>query len=154
MKIIKERMAMIQKEIGKMSKDKKGFNYYYVDINQILDKLMPLLDEYKLLLTQPLRVVGERTALFTRLECLDVDDVVETSIFLPDNVKPQDVGSAQTYYRRYSLVSLFSLRAEDDDAVKAQGSSNVVKVPYKNVATKNAEFNKNKEDKDSGKEPW
>ena len=42
--------------------------------------------------------------------------VLSSSIYLPDNLDPQKIGSAITYYRRYSLQSLLLLEAEDDDA--------------------------------------
>ena len=35
---------------------------------------------------------------------------------LPQITDPQKVGSAVTYFRRYTLQSLLSLQAEDDDA--------------------------------------
>jgi hypothetical protein len=41
---------------------------------------------------------------------------VSSAIKLPDLNDPQKLGSAVTYYRRYTLQSLLSLQAEDDDA--------------------------------------
>lgn len=39
---------------------------------------------------------------------------------------PQDIGSAITYFRRYSLVSMFGLAQEDDDANSiSKGNANV-----------------------------
>jgi hypothetical protein len=35
---------------------------------------------------------------------------------LPEILDPQKIGSAVTYYRRYTLQSLLSLQAVDDDA--------------------------------------
>ncbi len=35
---------------------------------------------------------------------------------LPEITDPQKIGSAVTYYRRYTLQSLLSLQAVDDDA--------------------------------------
>jgi hypothetical protein len=43
---------------------------------------------------------------------------------LPDLQDPQKMGSAVTYYRRYSIQSLFTLQAEDDDGEKAVGREN------------------------------
>jgi hypothetical protein len=44
---------------------------------------------------------------------------IESSIMLPALQDPQKLGSAITYFRRYTLQSLLSLQAEDDDANKA-----------------------------------
>jgi len=41
---------------------------------------------------------------------------------LPEIQDPQKVGSAVTYYRRYTLQSLLSLQAEDDDANSASAT--------------------------------
>jgi hypothetical protein len=120
-----DKIQNIQKHIGKLSKDTKGYNYKYFDINQLLEKLQPLLQAEGLVLTQPI-IDGSVVSRITRPKRVDVntgDDeeemFIESSIKLPDNVKPQDLGSAITYYRRYTLVSLLALEAEDDDGKKA-----------------------------------
>jgi hypothetical protein len=41
---------------------------------------------------------------------------------LPEIQDPQKIGSAVTYYRRYTLQSLLSLQAEDDDANSASAT--------------------------------
>jgi len=45
--------------------------------------------------------------------------VVRLSVTLPSASTPQQLGSAITYYRRYTLQSLLSLQAEDDDGNEA-----------------------------------
>ena len=42
-----------------------------------------------------------------------------TDINLPEISDPQKLGSAITYFRRYTLQSLLALQAEDDDGNKA-----------------------------------
>lgn len=113
-KKIYSKIAEIQKEIGKLSKDTKGYNYQYFDINQLLEKLQPLLEKHNLVLLQPI----DGKALVTHIIDLETEERITSEIWLPENVKPQDMGSAITYYRRYSLVSLLALQAEDDDAAK------------------------------------
>ena len=39
----------------------------------------------------------------------------ESSLTLPTDLDAQKIGSAITYYRRYTLQSLLGLQAEDDD---------------------------------------
>lgn len=123
-----EKIARIQDKIGKLTKDTKGFNYKYFDINQLLDRLQPLLREEGLVITQPI-IDG---SVVTRIEEKSSDGsqlnaCIESSIKLPENVKPQDLGSAITYYRRYSLVSLLALEAEDDDGAKTNTTKPVQK---------------------------
>ena len=109
---LKLKIAIIQKEIGVMKKDTKGYNYMYFDINQMLEQLQPLLQKHKILLTQPLR----GNELHTILQDLETEDTIESNVLLPEGVEPQKMGAAITYYRRYSLQSLLALQAEDDDA--------------------------------------
>jgi len=109
------KIAEIQKEIGKMQKDTKGYNYQYFDINQLLEKLKPLLEKHNLILLQPIKNGEVISAI------IDTEDnkEISSSLKLPEGVKPQDMGSAITYYRRYTLVSLLAIEAEDDDGAKA-----------------------------------
>jgi len=120
-----DKIQNIQKKIGKMKKDTEGYNYKYFDINQLLEKLTPLLHEEGLTLIQPLTHLdawraGEgagtsKPAIATII--FDGENQLLNFVMpLPEIVKPQEMGSAITYYRRYSLQSLFALEAEDDDA--------------------------------------
>lgn len=135
-----EKIARIQDKIGTLVKDTKAYNYKYVDLNQILEKLQPLLREEGLVLTQPIvegcvvtRITEAKMTLITDIEQKsEVKPVnwgfIESSIKLPENLDPQKLGSAITYFRRYTLVSLLALSAEDDDGAsvtkKVTSSSN------------------------------
>lgn len=113
-----QKIKTVQKEVGLLQKDKKGYNYKYFDINQLIEKLEPILEKEELVIMQPLTNVGGRPAIETQV--YSEDEEYKTTITLPDLDDPQKMGSAVTYYRRYSLVSLFFLRAEDDDGAKAK----------------------------------
>ena len=128
--MIYKKIAEIQEELGTMKKSKKGYNYMYFDINQLLEQLPPLLKKHNLTLTQPLTILGERATITTVLTDNDeMEDSVDQSVKagkmvqfttpLPDVQDPQKMGSAITYMRRYALQSLFALEAEDDDAESA-----------------------------------
>ena len=141
-----DKINEIQKEIGVMKKDTQGYNYKYFDINQLLEKLSPLLAEKELTLIQPLTNINGRPAINTRIyKKGDIEPIIDFTITLPDLIKPQDMGSCITYYRRYSLQSLFALEAEDDDAKDVQiGEKKVGKKEYQA---------KNKVDKENGADP-
>lgn len=111
----------IQKKIGKLTKDTKGYNYKYFDINQLLEKLQPLLEEEGLVIMQPI-VDGKVSTII-----VDMSDAsrMTSELELPKDVKPQDIGSAITYFRRYTLVSLLALEAEDDDGKSVSAGLNV-----------------------------
>jgi len=154
-----DKIKNIQKKIGKMKKDTEGFNYKYFDINQLLEKLTPLLHEEGLTLIQPLTNINGRPAIQTLVYELrkkevnngtkdvgivyDEQKLVDFVVTLPDLTKPQEMGSAITYYRRYSLQSLFALEAEDDDA----------KEVGKKIESKKDYQNKNKQAFNNGADP-
>lgn len=124
-----DKIFNIQQKIGTLVKDQTNpyFKSKYLDINSLLDQLMPLLKEEKLVVVQPLVVIEGKSALTTAV--IDGDKVlINSSILLPDIQDPQKMGSAITYYRRYALQSLFLLRAEDDDANLGSGKKLKAKI--------------------------
>lgn len=102
-----------KKEIGKVVKNAKNphFKNTYADINAIIDTVEPVLMKHGLLLVQPIIEGKVCTVIFHP----ESDGEVRSEIQLPTNVSPQQMGSAITYYRRYTLQSLLSLQADDDD---------------------------------------
>ena len=103
----------VKKEIGAISKDSTNpfFKSKYFDINSLLKHVEPLLQKNGLLLLQPI-IKGE---VFSEIIDVESGDSVTSSIPLPQIEDPQKIGSCVSYYRRYTLNSLLSLQAEDDD---------------------------------------
>jgi hypothetical protein len=107
----------VKKEIGAISKDSTNpfFKSKYFDINSLLRHVEPLLQKNGLLLLQPI-IKGE---VFSEILDVESGESVTSAIPLPNMEDPQKLGSAVTYYRRYTLQSLLGLQAEDDDANSA-----------------------------------
>ena len=115
------KLLEFQKRVGAIKKDSVNpfFKSKYADINSLLDVVKPVLNQLGLLVVQPLGIMDGKNILTTRV--YDDDKVLlESAIIIPDNLDPQKIGSAITYYRRYSLQSLLLLEAEDDDAESAK----------------------------------
>jgi len=113
-----EKLFKLQQKIGVISKTETNpfFKSKYFDINGLLRELTPLLEEYKLLLLQPLTTINDKPAIRTKIIDTENKEVLlDDYIVLPDLQDPQKMGSAITYYRRYSLQSALGLQAEDDD---------------------------------------
>lgn len=115
-----DKILKIQSEIGVLVKTETNpfFKSKYMDINGLLEQLLPLLEKHKLTVIQPLGVTGvnDRACILTEVIDAETGNSLVKSFFpLPDIQDPQKMGSAITYYRRYALQSLFLLRAEDDD---------------------------------------
>ena len=118
-----------KKEIGKISKDSKNpfFKSKYFDINSLLEHVEPILQKHDLLILQPINCVE----VVTEIIDIETSDSVNSRIQLPNITDPQKLGSAITYYRRYTLTSLLGLQAEDDDgnlAAKKQAPINIERL--------------------------
>lgn len=119
---IDQKLFNIQQEVGKIVKDSKNpyFNSKYFDINTLIEVLNPYFKDNRILLKQPLN----ENVVHTVLLDIETGETVRSSLELPDISDPQKIGSAITYYRRYTLQSLLGLQAEDDDANYASGNVN------------------------------
>jgi hypothetical protein len=109
----------VRKEIGKVVKDSENpfFKSKYTDINSLIEQLEPILEKHKLVLLQPIR----KDMVFSEIHDIENGEKITSSLRLPDLTDPQKIGSAVTYYRRYTLTSLLALQSEDDDGNLASG---------------------------------
>lgn len=107
----------VKKEIGKISKDSTNpfFKSKYFDINGLLENCEPLLTKNGLVLLQPI-IEGK---VVSKIIDSETAEEVYSELILPTILDPQKIGSAITYYRRYTLQSLLGVQAEDDDANNA-----------------------------------
>ena len=102
-----------KKEIGKATKNATNphFKNKYVDINALIETVETILLNKGLVLLQPI----ENGKVYTRIVDAESKEMIESYIDLPIGGTPQAMGSAITYYRRYTLQSLLSMQAQDDD---------------------------------------
>ena len=114
-----------KKEIGVVKKNAKNphFKNTYADLNALIEAVEPILLEKGLILLQPIK----DGKLFTQIIDIDTFEMVESVIDLSPNLTAQALGSQVTYYRRYTLQSLMSLQADDDDGQKASTPQAIVK---------------------------
>jgi len=101
--------------IGKVVKNAMSHHSKYADLNAIMEVVEPVLLENGLLLLQPIH----GNSVCTQIIDIDSGDMLESCMDLPQGVNPQNMGSAITYYRRYTLQSALSLQAVDDDGQQA-----------------------------------
>jgi hypothetical protein len=109
-----QKLHNAKQSIKKIAKNAKNphFKNNYADINALIEEVEPILLENRLLLLQPI----EDGYVYTRIVDIDSGEICESCMKLPEIQDPQKIGSAVTYYRRYTLQSLLSLQAVDDDA--------------------------------------
>lgn len=114
---IYSKLLEVSKEIDPISKDSKNpfFKSSYFDINKLIEVVRPVLSKNGLVLLQPISE-GKQYSIIIDAE---TGDQIESSLDLPNIQDAQKLGSAITYFRRYTLQSLLGLQAEDDDGNKA-----------------------------------
>jgi hypothetical protein len=109
-----QKLHNAKQSIKKVAKNAKNphFKNNYADINALIEEVEPILLENRLLLLQPI----EDGYVYTRIVDIDSGEICESCMKLPEIQDPQRIGSACTYYRRYTLTGLLCLQAVDDDA--------------------------------------
>ena len=124
--MIYKKLFELQQEVQAIEKDSENphFKSKYFDINKIISTLKPLLKKLDLVILQPLELVENKPVLRTIILEVGSGEKVETVALLPEGLEPQKMGSAITYYRRYSLQSLLLLEAEDDDGTAGSPANN------------------------------
>ncbi len=117
MKNLYAKLLLAQEEIKSIKKDSTNphFKNTYFDINTLIDAVKPVLTIHGIILIQPIREVNGRMCLFTLLIHAESGEELSSSMILPENIDPQKMGSAITYYRRYAIQSMLLIEAEDDD---------------------------------------
>ena len=110
---IYEKLLDVQKLGLTFKKDTKAYNYKYVTLDSLWEKLQPILSEHKILVTHAINDRMLTTSLIDT--ATESDPPITSTIQLPEGIDPQKLGSAITYFRRYNLLALLNLMTEDDD---------------------------------------
>lgn len=115
--MIYEKLLDFQKLGIALEKDGNNphFKSKYTTLNEVLKKVKGPLNESGVIIIQSAGIMDGHLGLFTILR--DTEDDTEVSTFMPyvDASTAQKLGSANTYLRRYSLITLLGLEDEDDD---------------------------------------
>ena len=105
-----------------LNKENPHFRSKFADLAAIRDATIPCLTKHGLSIIQHTRMAGDRLFLYTRL-MHESGEYLESEYPLPMHMdKPQQMGSAITYAKRYCWSAMCGIAAEeDDDANAAQG---------------------------------
>ena len=121
-------LATAQGELKNVEKGKINphFKSRYADIADGLDVVRPVFSKHGLSVVQATDYMPD-TGVFVLVTRIihKSGEWIESTYPLPTNGKPQDVGSALTYARRYALFSLAGVAGtdEDDDGNDAQNTT-------------------------------
>jgi hypothetical protein len=137
MKELYQSLLKVQSELTAIKKDEKNpyFNSTYVSLNAVRDGVVGILTKNDLVLLQPTKVIDGKQYVVTTIVHAGTGASVEaqTEVVSKNGQDAQQVGSGISYARRYGLMSLLCLAAEDDDGNSATG-----KVSTKTEATTTA----------------
>jgi hypothetical protein len=125
-------LAESQAKFPKISKGKTAkvkmksggeYSYSYADLGDVLEAVRPVLTTHKLAVVQAIDVDDDtgRMLLRTRIGH-ESGQWVESCYPLPSEGTAQEMGSALTYARRYSLCALAGVTGEDDDDGQQAGT--------------------------------
>jgi hypothetical protein len=125
-------LSDFQKEVPILFQNAKGHRYNYVDLAEIIRVITPYLQKHDLGFSQPLEDNGKiRTIIFH----VPTGQKIESSVRMPQGVQMngmndfQVYGSAISYFRRYSLVSILGLVSDKDlDAAGEQLKKEVFEI--------------------------
>jgi len=112
--VVADQKAVIQ------TQTKGTYSYNYADLASVLEGIRKPLSENGLCVVQGIEI-GEGSAMITTQLLHTSGQWLRTHLAMPipREATPQNIGSAITYGRRYSLTALIGLAAEDDDGKAA-----------------------------------
>lgn len=135
-KTIEVKIWEIANRLPVFQKESQGFKFKYVNLEQIVRELRPLLDEYKLAYYHSTESTVTGNVLTTTVFQLDEQESISVHLKLPTEVKLagmndyQALGSGLTYFRRYNLITLFDILGADEDADGVTKNTKKVAVDY------------------------
>lgn len=126
-------LAKAQSEIEGASKDSTNphFKSRYADLASVWDACRKPLSKYGLSVVQLPRAEGANVTVSTMLLHNSGEFISESLTVQANDGKPQSVGSALTYCRRYGLATVVGIAPEDDDGEAAQGRTSTKRVEQK-----------------------
>lgn len=119
----RNKLRTIQGELGSLKKNASNphFKSKYADLEQVHEVVKPVLTKYGLRLSH-VAVTADTSTPYLKTIIEDDDGnaaISDVPLVGVDNM--QKLGAAITYARRYGIVGLLALDAEDDDAELAVG---------------------------------
>lgn len=136
-------MIKVQSEIQNPinSADNPFFHSKYSPLDEILDMIRPLMVKNKMVLMQFAGGDGTYASVTTMIMHESGEWIKSDSLSIkPAKMDAQGIGSAITYGRRYTLLSIFGIMGDDDD--DGNVATHESKYPIKPAPTRKEEIGK------------
>lgn len=121
------KIQQVQVRMPPIEKNASGYNYRYATLGGILQAVNPAFEALGLMSYSVTAQVEINDHEYDKLTTYVVDLATGVEVHAehtwPYTPDPQKQGSYETYYRRYSLISLLNLPIKDDDAAAAHRAS-------------------------------
>jgi hypothetical protein len=126
-----------QKQMGAAKKgaDNPFFKSKYADLNSVLEVCKEPLNGAGIIILQPTHMDADKLVVATMLVHAESGQWIKSSMVALEAKDMQKLGSSVSYARRYTLQSLLSIPAEDDDGEKSVGRGG--KAPAKQEPKEN-----------------
>jgi len=124
-KTLYTQLLAAQLEFPKIKKDATNpfFKNRYASLDGILEEVLPILHKHGLFVIQNPINIGDRVGVATDIYHTSGESISSSFTMVLAKNDPQGAGSAISYARRYSLVSMLGLNLDDDDANTASGNT-------------------------------
>jgi hypothetical protein len=124
--LIAAALAKAQATLSNVSKDKANpfFKSKYADLGSVLDSIRGPLADNDLAIVQTTEYIDGVTLLCTALLHKSGQSICGRYPIISTKQDPQGYGSAMTYARRYTIMAIVGVAAEDDDANAASAVPN------------------------------
>ena len=109
-------LVQFQKNVPTIVKDKSNpfFKSKYSDLASVINGVSETLSKCELAVFHRTRIQDGRNVLVTVL-AHSSGEMVESELFIPEQVDPQKLGSLFTYLKRYSYMAILGIASEDED---------------------------------------
>lgn len=118
---------VVKDKVAHVKSDKGSYSFAYADLSSVIDAVKDALSDNGIAVIQAASASDGAVTVETRLVHLSGEWIESAITMRADGGKPQNVGSAITYARRYGLSGMVGISSEeDDDANAAQGNQRTV----------------------------
>ena len=117
---ISKALCEAQKNMNGVLKNAKGYNWDYADLHAVINATIPLLNEQGISIFQGSNQgVGEFHITTTLMH--ESGQWIRTWVKIPvQKLTAQEIGTAVTYGRRYSLAAIAGIAQHDDDGAEVK----------------------------------
>lgn len=113
--------AQAEMSNAKINAKNPHFKNTYANFNAVREAVVPILTENGVVFSQATCYEGETLVLKTTFTHALTGEAQSAMLPIPATGKPQDIGSAITYFRRYTLSCLAGIASEEDDDGQSTG---------------------------------